>query len=218
MARKKPNKEFRSAPFKDLKGVSVSPPAESPAQTARDADPDPAAADEDFQAQMAQLGVKQLAAGGAPSDKESPDTSTPEVGPEPADDQTLFLEALGTFETRFTDDWPEPPEATGQLRRMKQLQRGRIKIEARLDLHGLSRSEALERAGHFLDNAAFHQLQTVLVVTGKGAHSSEGPVLRNAIEAYLQSNSHRAVVEWGRAPREHGGDGALVVFLRSRSG
>jgi len=217
MARKKPNKEFRSTPFKDLKGVSVSPPAEPSAQTAKDADPGPAAPDEDFQIQMAQLGVKPLAGAGAPAAVEPADAVAPAEGSDPSDDHALFLESLGGLETQFTDHWPEPPAATGQLRRMKQLQRGRIKIEARLDLHGLSRSEALERAGHFLDNAAFHQLQAVLIVTGKGAHSSDGPVLRNALEAYLQAKSHRAVVEWGRAPREHGGAGALVVFLRLRS-
>jgi len=216
MARKKPDKEFRSTPFKDLKGVSVSPPAEPSAQTARDADPGPAVPDEDFQTQMAQLGVKPLAGGGASAAVEAADALAPAEG-DPSDDRALFLDSLGALETQFADHWPEPPAATCQPRRMKQLQRGRIKIEARLDLHGLSRSEALERAGHFLDNAAFHQLQAVLIVTGKGAHSSDGPVLRNALEAYLQAKSHHAVVEWGRAPREHGGAGALVVFLRLRS-
>jgi DNA-nicking Smr family endonuclease len=213
MARKKPNKEFGNTPFKNLKGVSVSQPAESSARPATDADPGPAASEDDFRAEMAQLGVKPLV-GGAPADTEPADVVAPLEGTDPSDDRALFLASLGTLNARFTDEWPEPPAATGQPRRMKQLQRGRIKIEARLDLHGLTRIEALERAGHFLDNAAFHQLQAVLIVTGKGAHSSDGPVLRDALEAYLQANPHRAVVEWGRAPREHGGAGALVVFLR----
>jgi DNA-nicking Smr family endonuclease len=52
-----------------------------------------------------------------------------------------------------------------------------------------------------------------LIITGKGLHSSDGPVLRQAMEKLLnQQREH--VLEWSVAPRRFGGDGALIVFLR----
>lgn len=220
MGKKKPDRSFRNTPFKDLEGVSVCPTVEPVPKPVQPSGPDAPAADENFATQMAQLGVKPLDDGSSSKAHPEPLEESVVVPPdEPESDRELFLEALDGLETQFSDAWPEPQSSirTSLPRRMKQLQRGKLRVEASLDLHGLSRREALDRTKHFFDNAAFHQLQTLLIVTGKGGHSNDGPVLRSAIEAYLQANSHRAVIEWGRAPHEHGGEGALVVFLR-RSG
>ena len=53
----------------------------------------------------------------------------------------------------------------------------------------------------------------MVIVTGKGLHSPTGPVLRQAIEQLLPDLPH-LVLEWGPAPRQYGGTGALVVFPR----
>jgi len=57
-----------------------------------------------------------------------------------------------------------------------------------LDLHGFTKSEAISRATDFLDrsNRSLNSDNAwVLVITGSGAHSSQGPILRSAIEALL---------------------------------
>ena len=79
--------------------------------------------------------------------------------------------------------------------------------------HGLTVDEASAKIKFFLQDATYQGFQTVLVITGKGLHSSDGPVLRRAMEVLLTKNS-KQVIEWGVAPRRYGGDGALVVFLR----
>jgi DNA-nicking Smr family endonuclease len=96
---------------------------------------------------------------------------------------------------------------------MKQLMRGTLQPAATLDLHGLTREEALPRVRTFLAHAARQKWPLVLIVTGKGLHSQAGPVLRRAVEHYL-TTARETVLEWGTAPRRHGGTGALAVFPR----
>jgi len=93
------------------------------------------------------------------------------------------------------------------------VRQGKLKPEAQLDLHGQQCEEALARVGHFLENACFHQLRCVLIITGRGQHSAQGPVLRQAVEDFLSGPGEKLIAEWGRAPRQYGGEGALVVFL-----
>jgi DNA-nicking Smr family endonuclease len=213
MSKKNQLKDFRNTPFKELKGVSVCPPVPPASQPVK-VSPQQASTDDGFFEQMAQLGVKPLAPGGENATPASAGASRPEVPGSDEAERQLFLETLGTLDAPFRDEFPEPDRRPARPSRMKLLQRGKLEIEATLDLHGLSRVEALERTGHFLDNACFHQLQTVLIVTGKGVHSAGEAVLRTVVEDCLQAHSYAAVLEWGRAPREHGGEGALVVFLR----
>jgi DNA-nicking Smr family endonuclease len=73
--------------------------------------------------------------------------------------------------------------------------------------------EASQKVKFFLQNSSFNNVDAVIIITGKGLHSDEGPVLRKAVGRLL-SSLHELVVEWGIAPREYGGDGALIVFLR----
>lgn len=99
-------------------------------------------------------------------------------------------------------------------RRMKQLERGELVPAGELDLHGLTRDEAVAGTRTFLASAVRQGWGVVIIVTGKGLHSAGGPVLRRAVEQLLDG-SRDLVLEWGRAPRRFGGDGALAVFLRS---
>jgi len=125
-----------------------------------------------------------------------------------------FLAAVGTDGHPASDDVPsteEPPRA--RPRRMKQLERGDLQPGGELDLHGLTRDEALVRTRAFLAHAARQGWPVVLLVTGKGLHSSEGPVLRRAVERLL-AETQGLVLEWGEAPRRFGGAGALAVFVR----
>lgn len=131
-------------------------------------------------------------------------------------DDELFLESLGSMDSVFRDEIPEPEEAAAAPRRMRQLRQGKLAPEAKLDLHGLTRQEAREKVRFFLEDATFQGLKTVLIITGRGKGSSDGPVLRQFMEGYLSSDARAWVVEWGRAPARYGGEGALVVFLKGR--
>ena len=105
-------------------------------------------------------------------------------------------------------------------RRLTQrLARGRIAIDARIDLHGLTQAEAFAQLTAFLHRARRDGARTVLVITGKGAIGDpEGlprGVLRRQVPLWLSSSGLReGVIAFAPAHAEHGGSGALYVRLR----
>lgn len=211
---------FKESPFRKLKGLAVGEP-QNPSDTGRSAPEKPCdMPDEDFSAAMSRLGVTPLS-----DDRElrNPAETVPhertEVAGEqpPADDQALFLDALGEMQVRFTEQDSEDSGPAAVPRRMKQLKQGRLEPEATLDLHGVARHEAVARLNFFLQNGERQGWRTVLVVTGKGLHAPDGiSVIRREIEEYLSDPGHRLVLEWSRAPSRYGGAGALVLFLRKK--
>ena len=103
-------------------------------------------------------------------------------------------------------------------RRLKQrLGRGRIAIDARIDLHGLTQAEAFAQLTAFLRRARREGARTVLVITGKGAMDERDGrgVLRRQVPLWLSSSGLReGVIAFAPAHAEHGGSGALYVRLR----
>ncbi len=217
--RKQPDRDrFAHSPFKTLKGLPVSgaarPPLPAPAPPVPAA---PAETDECglFAREMDWLAVRPLA---GTADPPPPAAATDVVAP-PAEESGAaeFLAAVGRLDKTFKDELPalDHPRAA-RPRRLKQLERGGLRPAGELDLHGLTRDEALPRARAFLAHAARQRWPLVLIVTGKGLHSQEGPVLRRALERLLD-DAGDLVLEWGEAPRRFGGAGALAVFLRTAS-
>ena len=97
---------------------------------------------------------------------------------------------------------------------MKQLERGELQPAEQLDLHGLTRDEALPRARAFLAHAARQQWPVVVIVTGKGLHSAGGPVLRRAVERLLVESRNWSWNGGGAAPFRRGrGAGGLRAEL-----
>ncbi len=94
--------------------------------------------------------------------------------------------------------------------------RGKEAIEARLDLHGLTQSEAHAALTRFLRSASARGVRLVLVITGKGRRSDgEGGVLRRQVPHWLRLPEFRTfVIGFEDAHISHGGEGALYVRLR----
>ena len=105
----------------------------------------------------------------------------------------------------------EPARMQAQPRRLKQLERGSLKPAETLDLHGLSREEALARTRTFLEHAARQGWTAVVIVTGKGLNSPNGPVLRQAVEQLL-TELPQLILEWVQAPRPYGGGGVITSY------
>lgn len=99
---------------------------------------------------------------------------------------------------------------------MRQLKRGTIRISQELDLHGFLKDEALVRLEQFVTATCSGGQQAVLVITGKGINSPEGPVLQGAVAEWLRKKGKGLVAEFSPAPRELGGSGAFVVFLKNK--
>jgi len=94
------------------------------------------------------------------------------------------------------------------------VKRGVITLTYQLDLHGLTRDEALAALPRFLDSARRKGQKAALVITGKGINSPGEPVLQQAIASWLRDAGREMVLEFAPAPRDLGGGGAYVVFLR----
>lgn len=101
----------------------------------------------------------------------------------------------------------------------RKLARGRLPVEAKIDLHGLTQAEAHGFLLSFLHAAHGRGLRYVLVVTGKGASFGSEGILRRAVPAWLATPSFRVIVAgYDEAARNHGGSGALYIRLRRAGG
>jgi len=111
---------------------------------------------------------------------------------------------------------------------VKKLKRGKIEIEARIDLHGMRQAEAHAALIRFIHGSAAMGRRWVLVITGKGSPSraldgdrersfGETPrgVLKRSVPLWLaEPEVSRLIVSFTEAAIEHGGSGALYVHLR----
>lgn len=92
---------------------------------------------------------------------------------------------------------------------------GRLQIEGRVDLHGMTQNEAYSLLYSFLSRAYANGIRYVLVITGKGSSSGGDGVLRRAVPGWLATAPFRLLVSsHAHAARNHGGAGALYVRLR----
>lgn len=96
-------------------------------------------------------------------------------------------------------------------RTLQRLKRGNLAIAARLDLHGMTQSEAHAALARFLARAQDDGARAVLVITGRSG------VLHGAVPRWLREGENRArVLAAARADTRHGGEGALYLMLRRR--
>lgn len=114
---------------------------------------------------------------------------------------------------------PENPHPPRQHRidapARQKLARGRLPLEGKVDLHGLTQMEAHALLLSFLHRAYVDGRRHVLVVTGKGLSSGGDGVLRRAVPGWFATPPFRALVSGHEeAARRHGGEGALYVRLR----
>lgn len=122
---------------------------------------------------------------------------------------------------------PAPPDRSGERR----MRRGRVEVEARIDLHGLTRARARGELLGFLHRAQDRGLRQVLVITGKGAsarardeHRFEpydpdaatlpGVIRRSFTQWMIEPDFARVVAGYAEAHRRHGGSGAFYVMVR----
>jgi len=102
------------------------------------------------------------------------------------------------------------------------MKRGKLRPEARIDLHGMIQSRAHPVLVQFILSAQASGKRLVLVITGKGKPTDQpGPipvphgVLRHQVPHWLSiPPCAQAVLQISPAHISHGGGGALYVYLR----
>lgn len=119
---------------------------------------------------------------------------------------------------------PLPHRAELDRQTSRRLEKGRVAVEAKLDLHGMRQRDAHAALRRFLQSAQGKDYRHVLVITGKGATQEAAKsfyeeeargVLRQAVPQWLSHPEFASiVVSFSQAPRRLGGEGALYVRLR----
>ncbi|MBM3610468.1 MAG: hypothetical protein FJX18_02945 [Alphaproteobacteria bacterium] len=98
-----------------------------------------------------------------------------------------------------------------------------LKIEGRLDLHGLTQNQAYDRLVRFMTVAVQKRYKLILVITGKGVSKKENSstdepygVLRKNVPFWLSNKQIFPFVQSvSVANIQDGGEGALYVFLKT---
>ncbi|MBI5005916.1 MAG: Smr/MutS family protein [Nitrosomonadales bacterium] len=99
---------------------------------------------------------------------------------------------------------------------LRDLRRGRWKIEDELDLHGLTNDDARKLLVEFLHQATQRGLRCVNIIHGKGWRSEgRDGILKVNTRHWL--TQHPGVLAFCEAPVNAGGGGAVRVLLKAMS-
>jgi DNA-nicking Smr family endonuclease len=156
------------------------------------------------------------------------------------------MEEIDAFEADFLakiSDEPEPPapklktkpalaeagvkpvkKPSGQHQPLerpvkRKLSKGRLQLEARIDLHGLFQSEAHALLHGFILRAHERGLRHVLVITGKGSSLGSEGALKRAVPMWFSKPEFRHLISsYETSAQNHGGEGAYYVRLSKPHG
>ncbi len=213
-------KEYAAQPFAALKAVKPVLVETAPPSPPKPVVPPPAEEDGDLLFLRAMTEVRPMRTPQRPAaTKVGTAPPAPSLAAQlTAAEQQEFLTALQQLrlDVSFRESLPGETEKNRPkgINRLDQLKRGAIRLDYELDLHGLTKEEALENLAQFVASAVRRQQKAVLVITGQGLNSPGAPVLQGAVAAWLREHGRDQVVEFAPAPGDMGGAGAYVVFLK----
>jgi len=85
------------------------------------------------------------------------------------------------------------------------------KIEAEIDLHGLTKEEAKMALENFLSEAKKNKYKKIRIITGKGLHSQSGQGILNQ---YIRKAIENKGLKYSDAKLCEGGSGAIDIWMR----
>ncbi len=94
----------------------------------------------------------------------------------------------------------------------KKLRLGKYPIQARLDLHRKSLSQARDEVLNFIERCVQFDLRTVLIVHGKGIHANPPALLKSYVANWI-THIPQVMCAHSCLPH-HGGNGAIYLLLR----
>jgi DNA-nicking Smr family endonuclease len=171
------------------------------------------------------------------SDHANPSAPAPDIS-EPQAEPTVEQEFLNALPPRLGGgkSWnghdlskPLADQISGapvqmDKKRFGQMTRGKLKPEARLDLHGMTMDRAHPALVRFILGAHAADKRLVLVITGKGKDRDEGGpipvrtgVLRHQVPQWLTLHPlSPLILQVTQAHLKHGGEGAYYVYLKRK--
>ena len=107
-------------------------------------------------------------------------------------------------------NFPKPNQITRDT--LRKILKGKIKIDAEIDLHGLDRFEARDIVESFIHKSFFNGYRYINIITGKGSG-----IIRQVVKDYLDDKkSYKFIIGFSNAHRKQGGEGAFVLHLRKK--
>ncbi len=108
----------------------------------------------------------------------------------------------------------QAPKLDGRCK--TKLEKGKIPVEAVLDLHGMTKNDAFDALARFITSGFHSQKRCILVITGKGSRSSDGVgVLKSQLPTWITTPPlDHYVLDHAPAVQKHGGGGAFYIYLR----
>jgi DNA-nicking Smr family endonuclease len=155
----------------------------------------------------------------APPDKHSAKSVGKSADKQPSKNELLAPRPRTTTPDEIRAEKKAPPLAPLDRKLKRRVARGREPIDARLDLHGFTQTQAHMALLAFLQRAQADGVRIALVVTGKGTRkadeSHERGVLKRQVPQWLSLPQFRPlVVGYEDAHLAHGGAGALYIRVR----
>lgn len=100
----------------------------------------------------------------------------------------------------------------------RKLKAGKIKIDLRLDFHGLTLEEAFDSLIKNINNAYNSGLKLILVITGKGKGTKEDrESIKNSMGKWMKHpNISSKVIKYVDAQKKDGGTGAVYILLKTK--
>ncbi len=126
------------------------------------------------------------------------------------------MEAIEGIDIKVSESW-------GDLEKniLKKINKGNIKVSAKLDLHGFTVNEAKKLVFEFINSNYINSNRLVLIISGKGKRL---PVrdgwqgtgkLKSNIPNWLNSMALNEKIIWfDYAPQNKGGKGAFLIYLK----
>jgi DNA-nicking Smr family endonuclease len=100
-----------------------------------------------------------------------------------------------------------------EINQDKKTRRGRVQIEAQIDLHDMTQLQAKYKLYQVIKGAKKNNKKCILIITGKGARG-EG-VLRGSFVEWVNDPEVRDLIAtYAPAHKKHGGIGAWYIFLK----
>lgn len=127
-----------------------------------------------------------------------------------------LVSGQGPFELTETEEYVEGTRLGIDPRLVGRLRRGDFSMQAHIDLHGMTQSDARSALTEFILDSVRKGRRAVLVVHGRGLRSPGGrPVLKHAAAQWLSHGTIGGYVLAFTSARSYdGGAGAVWVLLR----
>jgi DNA-nicking Smr family endonuclease len=94
---------------------------------------------------------------------------------------------------------------------------GRMPIQAKLDMHGMTQKVAFDALVNFINNSFEQGKRCVVVVTGKGFMSKNRGILKQSLPIWINNEDIRPkILSFCQATIKDGGGGAYYVFLKKK--